>query len=558
VRLLPLAVGALVAACGPSPKSTWSPGTSHVDRDVDGDGEATRKIPALTLAQAAEALARARDEGDAFGIVVYTNRALAAGATPSPTPAAELRAAVDRLDADLLVAAWAELDPDHAPAAAVALRRALVSSHTGADTAALEWADRAMRLAGDDAALSVRAAELRADVESRTAVDPATVAVLLPLSGRFEAVGREIEVAVKLAASADPDAKLVFVDTAGDEAGAATAVDQAVRNHRAVAILGPVGQRESRAAATRATELGIPIALLAPGAGGAAVDAGVFRLWPSGSSLAEAAAREAVRRGYDALAVLAPRDEYGWAQRQAFADAATAAGARVVAEGDYDPTASDLEPDLERFLGLDPKTNERYRKHLRKYKKDGWKTFSPDVPFDLLFIPDEYQRAALVASYLPFFNVELRGTDFVDTVALKKKHGGRVPSLVQLMGSPGWHHAGLLPRGGDAVEGALVVDVCAGGDSEEFASEGAAAFHDAFKRRRGRAPGATAAQAYDAALLVIAARRDADSRADFAARLGRSRIEDGACGAAHVGPAGEIERSVIVLRVDGGEFVVEQ
>jgi len=537
-------VGAL-AGCGPrSARSHWKPGDTHAT-PADAGARATAL---LTLEQARTRLDRAVAESDAFAIVVYGNAVLAKGGEAD----VDFSGAVDRLDRDTLASAWGELDATQRPAARVALRMALVARHSGDDDGALEWAARV----SGDAALEQQAAEVREEVTARRAVDVDTVAVLLPLSGAHEAVGREIEAGIELAAAAG-DARVVFVDTAGEEAGAAAAVDQAVYRHHAVAILGPVGQREARAAAARAAELGIPIALLAPGAGGGAPDAGVFRLWPSGGWVAAAAAREAARRGFDRLAVFAPRDEYGKSQLEAFRAAASAAGARVVASAYYDPTATDLEPDVKELLGLDPKANERLRKHLRKHPKDGWKTFSPDVGFDLLFVPDEYSRAALVVAFLPFFNVELRTTAFVDTVALERKHGGRIPSLVQLMGSPGWHHPGVIARGGRSVEGALVADVCAGGDAEEFSSDGAAAFFAQFQRRHGRAPTPAAAQAFDAARLVLAARAGAADRADFTARLLAARLEDGACGPASVASDGEIERQIVVLRIDGGEFMVD-
>ena len=436
----------------------------------------------------------------------------------------------------------------------------LLARHVGDDAGALQWAERVPA----DSPARARADALAVDVAAAKVVDPAIIAVLLPLSGKFERIGRELQSAIVLAGTTDTHATFVFIDTLGDPDGARAAVDAAVSTHGAVAILGPVGQRSGRAAATRAVELGVPIALLSPGRGGASVRAGVFRLWPSAVWIADAAARVAVSRGYDALAILAPRDEFGAATTRAFRAAAEQQGVRVVAVGEYDPTATELEPDLKEFLNLVPARNARLRKHLRaKGVKDGWKSFSPDVPFDLLYIPDEYHRAALVASYLPFFNVEVRTSSLMDPLELRRKHGGRLPSFVQLMGAPGWHHPGLFARGGRAVEGALIVDVCAGGDAEEFATDGAAAFAEMFRRRQRRAPTPAAAQAYDAALLMLVARRGIENgavspRARMAAALSSASIDDGACGAATVGSTGEIEREPIVLRVEAGEFMVDR
>jgi hypothetical protein len=238
---------------------------------------------------------------------------------------------------------------------------------------------------------------------------------------------------------------------------------------------------------------------------------------------------------------------------------------RVVVNESYDPTASDVQPDVRRLLGLDPITNDRLRRHLRQFgTKKGGKTFSPDVLFDLLYIPDDYDRAALVASYMPYFNVELRSVDIVDTFSLRQKHGGRLPSVVQLLGSSGWHHESLIPRGGPAVEGALVVDVWAGGETEEFATEEGAALDTRMREALGHPASGVAAQAYDAARLLFAARRRAATRDPARARdeLGRwlrtIRLDDGACGPVAIDDKGALLRDPVVLQVEGEGFVVLQ
>jgi hypothetical protein len=266
--------------------------------------------------------------------------------------------------------------------------------------------------------------------------------------------------------------------------------------------------------------------------------------------------------GFDRLAILAPRDEQGSAEVDAFGAAARAAGAQVVAAGLYDPTAGDLEPDVKAFLGLDPRRNPRLARHLARHGvKQGWKTFSPDVDFDLLYIPDEHDRATLVAAYLPYFNVEVRTDENMDVELLKRKHGGRVPRLVQLLGSSGWHHPGLVPRGGALVEGSLILDVFSGGGSDEASSDGAAAFAAAFERHTGHPPGSLAAQAHDAALLLLRARAAAaaaaDPRAELRHRLRSARIDDGACTAAQVTATGGLARAALLLRVDQGDLVLE-
>jgi ABC-type branched-subunit amino acid transport system substrate-binding protein len=174
----------------------------------------------------------------------------------------------------------------------------------------------------------------------------------------------------------------------------------------------------------------------------------------------------------------------------------------------------------------------------------------------MLYLPDRYDRAALVAAFLPYYNVELRTVDFPDAAKLARKHGGHLPQVVQLVGGGGWHHPSLAVRGGSAVQGALVVDVyggdTVGGDAATFAS--------ALQKRIGRAPSAAAAQAYDAAMMMAAARSAASGAVDprSAMRKGMAtvRLDDGACGPATMGADGEIVRTPSVLEVSGSELIV--
>jgi ABC-type branched-subunit amino acid transport system substrate-binding protein len=376
------------------------------------------------------------------------------------------------------------------------------------------------------------------------------IAVLLPLSGRFAAIGAGLRAAIELAPVDGIDWR--FVDTAGAEATAAAAVDRAA-DDGAVAILGPVGRLESAAATARAIARRIPIALLGPD-DGADPAAGVFRVVTSPADEARAAARLAAEQSFPTVAVLAPRDEIGAAMAAAFADAARAAGLTVAAEGSYDPLAKNLEPEVKAFLGLVPASNPRLRAHLARHGRAGWQTFSPDVAFSLLYIPDQHQRAALIASYLPYLGVELRTRELVDPLLLRRKHRGRIPQVVQLLGSSGWNHPGLVPRGGAAVDGALIVDVHAG--ELDPGSDLAARY----QARTGHALTAAAAQAHDAALLVAAAAQAAGRgpRAAMRAGLARARLgpDVGHCGPALMGADGEVERAPVILEVDGAEIVL--
>jgi ABC-type branched-subunit amino acid transport system substrate-binding protein len=475
----------------------------------------------------------------------------------SEAEAEAIAARVEQMSAAQLAASWARMDPDADAAQAVALRLALLSRHAGDLDGARRWLGRA----GSGA----RAREVAAALDLDRPARPAQVAVLLPLSGRHARLGREMRPAIEVAAEGGAEGEsdrapvtLRFYDTRGDRSEAARQVARAAAEG-AVGILGPVGQAEARAAAQRSIDHGVAIGLLAPDDVGAAPEVGVFRLWPSATWEAGEAARRAVELGHDAVAVLHPRDEQGAAQAEAFRHAAEAAGARVVASGDYDAGGAGLEADVKRFLGLDPARNERLRRHLRQRGAKGWKSFSPDVEFGLLYVPDQHRSAALVAAFLPYFNIEVRSADVMDTPSLRRKHGGRIPPVVQLLGSSGWYHAGLLSRGGAAVDGALVVVPCAP-ITAEGASADASDFAERFETRAGHAPGPVAAQAHDAAALFFAAHqaalaRSGDPRSDLTFALRRAALPDGACGPSRIAEDGQLERAASLLRVEAGDFV---
>lgn len=383
-------------------------------------------------------------------------------------------------------------------------------------------------------------------------VDSTLIGVLLPLSGPYAAIGGELRVAIELAPVSGT--RWRFFDTRGTPDGAAAAVEEAVASG-AVGLLGPVGQREASAASRAATRHRIAIALLGPD-DGADPAAGVFRAVRSAADEARAVARLAVEDSFPTVAVLAPRDELGRETADAFVAEATRLGLQVTAQGSYDPTSRDLEPDVKAFLGLVPGTNPRLAAHLARHGRAGWTTFSPEISFTLLYLPDRHDRAAIVAAYLPYFNVELRSTENPDTRQLARKHGGHVPTVVQLVGGAGWHHPTLPARGGAAVQGALIVDEFAG----EHGGDLAAQLSAGFQQRTRRLPTAAVAQVHDAALLIAAARSQLaglpDPRAGLRAALARARLDDGACGPAQMGRDGELERSAVVLEVDGDTLVL--
>lgn len=500
-----------LCACGPRPRGTWveqeaRPGEHHATPGGEGSAAAPLAIDA---------------------------------------------AAIDTLDEGTVLSALQRAGDD-APAARLALRAARLAYHRGDAAEARALLARAST-AADEPSVHAELTALASVLAARP-VSPGTVAVLLPLSGRFAAIGSELKVAIQLAPASGTT--WLFLDTRGEPDGAVAAVDAAVAQG-AVAILGPVGQREAVAAARAASLAQVPIALLAP-ADGADPAAGVFRLVDSAADEGRAVARLAAEDNFPTVGVFAPRDDLGGEAAEAFVAEAQKLGLAVTGQGTYDPTSGDLEADVKTFLNLVPAQNPRLAAHLARAKtaRIGWTTFSPDIPYSLLYVPDRYDRAAIVAAFLPYFNVELRTTEFPDPDRLRRKHGGHLPQVVQLVGGAGWNHPSLPIRGGEAVQGAMILDAFVG----DLAGDAGAQFLAAFTARAGRPPSSAAAQAHDAALLVAAARAEAaaarEPRGALRAALSRGRLDDGACGPAALGVDGELARAPTVLEVQGDQLIV--
>ncbi len=482
---------------------------------------------ALALADALERLGRSLTDSEFDALLVMAD----------VVPASALRELPGRTDASAIVD----------------LRLALVLHHQGDKRGVRRQLQRAKH--SERLKIHVDALHARLDPSP---VDASKLAVLLPMSGKFAAIGEELWAGMSLALDPDSPAQVTVYDTKGTEEGAAIAVRQAARAGSLLAI-GPAGRMESAAAARVAAVAELPIALLAPATSGANAETGIFRLTLSPSFEAEQAAIVAVELGYRLLAVMTPRDALGREQTIAFVRMAHAAGAEVVSQGSYDPSGAKMEQDFKKFLEIEATVNKRYRRHLRTYGRKSWKSFTPILPFDFLYIPDTVERGTLAASYLPFFNVELRTHDDMSITRLRTKHRGLMPRVVQLMGGSSWLDPSLGIRGGAAVEGALVIGTCPGGHGMDLSAR-ARSFADEFHRQQGRAPSLAALAANDAMNIVLQVRdwaaKHGGKRADAARAMRNAQLRDGVCGTQTMHASGQIEGEIEVLRVEQGSLEI--
>jgi branched-chain amino acid transport system substrate-binding protein len=184
------------------------------------------------------------------------------------------------------------------------------------------------------------------------------IALLLPLSGRFESFGRAFrtgaEVALADRQSARPGTRpirLLVEDTAGDLFQATAAARRAILDEGAVALLGPLLSVPALGAGAIAECFGVP--LVAPTATDPQVDqvgTHVVALRPSARALTEPLAAAIVDDlGLTRVGALVPREAAAEEREREFRAALERHGGQIVLSVSYEPAERDFRKLLEKL-----------------------------------------------------------------------------------------------------------------------------------------------------------------------------------------------------------------
>ena len=154
---------------------------------------------------------------------------------------------------------------------------------------------------------------------------------------------------------------------------------------------------------------------------------------------------------------------------------------------------------LERARRLPTEAARELRAKARSLTTRDGRPIPPIVDFDALFIPASHENVVLIAAQLAYHEVT----------------GAR------LLGSEGWYDPQLVRLGGDPLEGALFAAHFYPDSQVPYVH----AFRQHFEATFGGVPDAFAAQAYDAASLVLAQlARGRDDREDVRDGLTEDRL----------------------------------
>jgi ABC-type branched-subunit amino acid transport system substrate-binding protein len=353
---------------------------------------------------------------------------------------------------------------------------------------------------------SDRAAEVEFFIKRAEQADPLSlrkVGVLLPLSGRFSPAARQIKEVIEMANRRDGNPiQLVFADTKGEEATALLELERLVLEEGCVAILGPLLKNEVMPVAEAAQVMHVPLVALSQAKNPTSHGNYIYRGFMTPQQQIDALLDHVItERGYGRFAVLYPDNTFGRAALESFQQVADSKGVTVVREQAYDPQATAF-LDAARQLG-------------DKTQASGSSDYArnpPDIDYDALFIPDNYQRSALVASSLAYEEFPVG--------AFRPTYGSHG---LLLMGLNSWNNDAIVEAGGQYLQGSIFVDAFWSRSADaavvDFVSDYEASF--------GRKPGIIDAVTYDTTrLLSLAVKSNTRSRSSLLDALSEAWLPD--------------------------------
>jgi ABC-type branched-subunit amino acid transport system substrate-binding protein len=417
-----------------------------------------------------------------------------------------------------------------------------------------------------------QARDLLARATRRVEVNPKTVGVLLPMSGRYKPIGEAVLRGVQLALTGS-DIELIVKDTQGEVMVAGQAVEQLAFDEGAIAVLGPLLPDDSRRAALVAEELQVPLLTMTRAEGITEIGPHVFRNMLTNSAQAEAMADYAVNvRGFKRFAVLYPNITYGVEMANGFWDEVLERGGVMRGAESYAHDQTTFTTEAKKLVGryyLEDRLDYiegvreinsadqdafRRRKAIDKLKSG----LNPVVDFDAIFIPDDWTRVSLVGPALAVEDIITNACDPRDLERIRKTTGKRDLKTVTLLGTNTWSspkgRSGLpelVERGGKFVTCSVYVDGFFIDSQRPATRRFVSAFREAYKDVD-KEPGLLEAIGYDSALMLrqIIEKQRPRTRNDMRESLVNLKNFEGATGRTSFNEKREAVKPLFLLSVD--------
>lgn len=405
----------------------------------------------------------------------------------------------------------------------------------------------------------------------RFEVKPKVVGAVLPLSGKYKALGEAVMRGLTLALKGS-DVELIAKDSQGDVNLAGKLVEELALDEGAIAIVGPLLSDDARRAALVAEELQVPIISLSRAEGLTAIGPHVFRNMLTNQQQADALAEYATKAlGFKSFGVLYPNIPFGVEVANDFWDAVEKRGGTLRAAETYDHDQTTFTSEAKRLVGryymedrgdyleklreLREQGLDDYhrRKALEKVKKD----LPPVIDFEALLIADSWQRVSLVAPALAVEDIITNACDKKDLEKIQKTTGQDKLKTVVLLGPSTWSSPKsrtvddyeLVVRGGKFVHCSVYVDGFYEGSSRKATKVFVDLFHDANKDVQ---PSLLDAVGFDTGgmLKLLLDTKAPKSRAELREQLAGLHDYDGATGLTRFDEKREAVKPLFMLTID--------
>ncbi|MCD6570060.1 MAG: ABC transporter substrate-binding protein [Deltaproteobacteria bacterium] len=341
------------------------------------------------------------------------------------------------------------------------------------------------------------------------------IGVVLPLSGKWQTVGHKILKGIELASEvfsppvANKSSNICFVikDYGEDETKIPSLIEDLDKDGQVIAIIGPVGEKACRLTCNLIQQKGIPTIIFTQADLRPVDNSFCFRNFISTNIQVKALLNVANSMNINKFAILYPTDHFGTVFTSTFEDMVWNYGIEVVKTVGYSPDKTD------------------FKEEIRNLVPEG------EVPdFEALLIPDTGMNAAMIASYLTYYNIE----------------------GIRLFGPSLWNTQDFTNIGGKYVEDATFLS----GFFLNSKLECVQNFIDSFYYTFGYNPSIWEASAYDTAtILQNLLQGQMLTRSSLRESICSLKDYPGVTGATSFNPDGSVDKVIFVLTVKNSHII---
>ena len=385
-----------------------------------------------------------------------------------------------------------------------------------------------------------KASELLVSFKTKLKSYPHVIAAVLPLSGKLAPFANEALDGIQLAIEKARESLglgsigLIVKDSEADRAGFLSDLSELLTDDHPLAVIGPLLSKNLPAMAEMAEKTKIPV--ITP----AATLPNVRRLGSYVFSTALTYPLQAKRiadyatgePGYRRFCILHPDTTYGRELTRLFAQEIRQRTGEIIAIESYKEGDTDFGQQIKRLKAEDLKkygTAITAEASASKGNGKGVKRIMYAPGFDAVFLPGRSREVGLIAAQLAFHDIK-----------------------VPLLGANGWNSADFARTADRTMEGSIFVDGFFVGSPNPTVQD----FVDRYQRRFQVPPSLFAAQAYDAARLVLeAVHKGATSGEAVRDYLLMQHDLPTLTGPASFTSDGTLNRRIHVIQVKHGRFV---